>query len=306
MRHVLLLFVDGLGLGANDPASNPVVAAHTPFLDALLGRKMAGIDSRVERDGVILAPTDATLGVDGLPQSATGQTALLTGINAPQVLGRHITAYPTATLREILTEHNIFRKVRDLGGEAALANAYTPEYFSAVEEGRLRNGAITFSAMAAGVRLRTLDDLRAGQAVFHDLTNARPRAWGHDVPAIGPGDAGRNLARIAGQPHLTVFEFFLSDLVAHGRVPQEPVVIVEMLDGFLRGVVEAADLKQLLIIMTSDHGNLEDGEVTTHTRNPVPTILIGSGRHAVADRIHALTDITPAIVSWLAEELSRG
>lgn len=304
-RQVLLLFVDGLGLGPQDPVTNPLAAARTPSLDALLGRRLAGITERVEHNGALLIPTDATLGVAGLPQSATGQTALLTGVNASQLVGRHVTAYPTAQLRAVLTERNLFAQVKAIGGKVALANAYTDEYFKAVEEGRLRHAAITFSALAAGVPLRRLEDLRAGRAVFHDLTNARVRSWGHDVPAITPRQAGNNLAGIASEYHLTVFEFFLTDLAAHGRVPQRPVHVIEMLDGMVAGVVERTDLNRMLVALVSDHGNIEDSR-TTHTRNPVPTLLIGSGRHEVGEDIRSITDIVPALVDWLARGLGHG
>jgi len=271
----------------------------------LLGRRLAGITDRVEYNDVLLIPTDATLGMTGLPQSATGQTALLTGVNASQLVGRHVTAYPTAQLRTVLTERNLFAQVKAIGGKVTLANAYTDEYFKAVEERRLRHAAITFSALAAGVPLRRVEDLRAGQAVFHDLTNARVRSWGHDVPLITPHQAGNNLAGIASEYHLTVFEFFLTDLAAHGRVPQPPVHVIEMLDGVVAGVVERADLARMLVALVSDHGNIEDSR-TTHTRNPVPTLLIGSGRHEVGERIRSITDIAPALVDWLAGGLRRG
>ncbi len=305
-RQVLLLFVDGLGLGRDDPAVNPLAAARTPCLDALLGRRLAGISERLEHNGALLIPTDATLGVNGLPQSATGQTALLTGINAPQLIGRHVTAYPTKELREVLTAHNIFSKVKSLGGAVTLANAFSDEYFARVGEGKLRHAAITFSALAAGVPLRNLEDLRRGQAVFHDLTNARPRSWGHDVPEITPHQAGKNLAGIAAAHHLTIFEFFLTDLSAHGRITLPPAAVIEMLDGLLAGVVETADLTHMLVIMASDHGNIEDGEVDTHTRNPVPTLLIGSGRNEIGAHIASIVDITPALVGWLAGDLPSG
>src|SRR2546426_10187463 len=94
-RQALLLFVDGLGLGAEDATFNPVAAAHTPCLDALRGRKRAGLTARYEHNGALVVPTDATLGVSGLPQSATGQTALLTGLSPPQLPGRPITPFPT-------------------------------------------------------------------------------------------------------------------------------------------------------------------------------------------------------------------
>ncbi len=306
MRQALLLFIDGVGLGEEDAAINPVVAARTPFLDGLLGRKLVASGTRIESDGAMLIPTDATLGVDGLPQSATGQTALLTGLNAAQVAGRHVTAYPTKALQELLLGHNLFRQVCNLGGTVALANAYTQEYFAAVEAGRLRHGAITFSALAAGVPLRGLDDLRADRAVFHDLTNARLRTWGYDVPVSTPEHAGGILARIARDHHLTVFEFFLTDLVAHGRVPLEPVAVVEMLDALIRAVTAGLDLDQVLVIVTSDHGNLEDRRAATHTRNPVPTLLLGRGRDTVGAHIRSLLDIAPAIVSWVGGGARNG
>lgn len=299
MRRALIFFVDGLGLGPNDPEVNPVVAARTPCLDGLLGSKMTVTDAVIRNNGALLVPTDATLGVDGLPQSATGQTALLTGVNAPKIIGRHVTAYPTTALKEMLKDQNIFRQVMERGGSVALANAYTSEYFAAVEAGRLRHGAVTFSAISAGVRLRNPKDLREGRAVFHDLTNARPREWGHDVPEIFPEQAGRNLAGITLEHQLTVFEFFLSDLAAHGRVQLDPVTVVEMVDQCLSGVIDAGKWDEMLMVFVSDHGNLEDGRRDGHTRNPVPTLLVGDGREEVARRISAITDVTPALVDWL-------
>ncbi len=306
MRRVLLLFVDGLGLGEDDPAINPIVAARTPYLDALLGGKLIATSGRIESERALVVPTDATLAMAGLPQSATGQTTLLTGLNAAQTEGRHITAYPTKALKEMLGKHNLFQRVKELGGSVALVNAYTPEYSAAVDAGRLRHAAITFSALAAGVPLRGLDEVQAGRAVFHDLTNGRLRAWGYDVPVHTPFEAGGILARVAMEHHLTVFEFFLTDLAAHGRVPIEPAAVVEMLDELLGGVVEAADLEHLLVVMTSDHGNLEDRRATSHTRNPVPTVLIGQGRQAVGAQIRSLEDVAPAIISWVRGEPPDG
>lgn len=303
MRRVLLLFVDGVGIGDNDPAVNPLVAAATPTLDALLGRKLAGFDAPFRHDGALAVPVDATLGVLGLPQSATGQTALLTGINAAEVEGRHVTAYPTKALRAVLTDHNLFTQVLSAGGTVALANTYTPHYFDAVTSRRLRHAAITFSALAAGVYLRGIDDLVAGRSIFHDLTNHRLRAWGYDVPERTPQESGRVLGGLSQGYQFTLFEFFLTDLAAHHRVPLPPAEVMAMLDGLIGGVLETATLDDTLILMVSDHGNLEDVRAQAHTRNPVPAVLIGAGREEVGRRIRTLTDVAPAIVDWLSDGL---
>ena len=90
-----------------------------------------------------------------------------------------------------------------------------------------------------------------------------------------------------------MFEFFLTDLAAHGRVSVGAAQVVEMLDALLGGVLETADLRALLVLLVSDHGNLEDGRQTTHTRNPVPALLIGHGREVVGEGLRAITDVTP-------------
>jgi len=296
---VLMLFLDGVGLGDPDAAHNPWVAGRTPTLRRLLGQPLAG-HHRVEYDGALLIPTDATLGVAGLPQSATGQTALLTGRNAPAIVGRHVTAYPTADLRALLAADSLFARLGRAGRATALANAYSAEYHEAVAARRLRHGAITTAAQSAGVRLRTVEDLRRGEAVFHDLTNARLRGWGYDVPLVTPEQAGGNLARLAAQHDFTLFEFFLTDLSAHQRIPIEAVTIVEMVDALLDGVTAHLP-EQVTLLVTSDHGNTEDDRSRGHTRNPVPTLVTGPGRADFAG-VATLTDVAPAVLRTLSVE----
>lgn len=291
---LLVLFLDGVGLGANDPTTNPFARVPTPTLRHLLGGPLV-LQGSLERGDVLLLPADATLGVPGLPQSATGQTALLTGTNAPALEGRHVTAYPTAPLRALLASHSLFTRLSGSGARVALANAYSPEYFTAVAARRLKVAAVTFAAQAAGVRLRTVDDLRVGQAVFHDLTNGRLRQWGYDLAEVTPRESGRRLATIAGGTDLTFFEFFLTDLAAHGRIPLAPDSVVAMVDDLIGGVIESRDAT-LTVLITSDHGNIEDSRTRLHTTNPVPTLVIGPARQAFQG-VRAITDIAPAILS---------
>jgi 2,3-bisphosphoglycerate-independent phosphoglycerate mutase len=295
--RLLFIFVDGVGLGDADPAVNPLARAATPVLRALLDGPLARPAPR-RTDSAVLVPLDACLGVPGLPQSATGQTALLTGQNAPAHIGRHLTAYPTPSLAALLDTHGLFGALRRRGLSVALANAFTPAYFAAVAARRLRHGAVTLHAMQAGVRLRTVDDLAAGRAVYQDLTNARAREFCADVPIVTPEAAGRALAAISAEHRFTMFEFFQSDLAGHGRLP-DAVEVVERLDQFLGGALAHVDLAETLFLLTSDHGNLEDARTTAHTTNPVPALLAGVDRDAVAARLHAITDVAPACLAFL-------
>jgi len=302
--RILFIFVDGLGLGDDDPAVNPVVRASAPVLRGLAGGPLAGAAPR-RTASAVLVPLDACLGVPGLPQSATGQTALLTGQNAAAQIGRHLTAYPTPSLAALLESHGIMGALRRRGVSVALANAYTPAYFEAVTARRLRYGAITLHALQAGVRLRTVDDLAAGRAVYQDLTNARAQDLGAAVPVITPEEAGRNLAGIARAHVFTIFEFFQTDFAGHGRI-DGTVEIIERLDRFVGAAVAHVDLDTTLVVLTSDHGNIEDERTRGHTTNPVPALLVGAGRDAVAGRLHVITDLAPACLALLAGDAGSG
>jgi 2,3-bisphosphoglycerate-independent phosphoglycerate mutase len=299
--RILMVFVDGVGLGDPDPATNPLVRAQTPTLRRLLRGPLAG-RTAIRSAEAVLVPLDTRLGVPGLPQSATGQVAILTGANAPRLAGRHVTAYPTAPLRALLEEQGLFTRLKRRGIDAALANAYAPEYFTAITQRRLRHAAITLQALQAGVRLRDVEDVRAGRAVHHDLTNARLREWGHPVPLIEPEAAGRILAGLARAQAFTLFEFFQTDLAGHGRV-DDRVGVVERFDRFLGAALDATDRDDTLVLMTSDHGNLEDERTDGHTLNPVPALLVGVGREQMADRLRDLTDVAPACLDLLGHEV---
>ncbi len=303
---VLMIFFDGWGLGANDPAINPFLTVPMPTLRALVDGVMPTItqpyvagNSHLHATRATLIPTDATLGIPGLPQSATGQTTIFTGVNAARAIGEHLGPYPNAALRKLLAQGNLYQQLAALGRSAAFANAYPPIFFERLARNSARRSASSYAAFAAGVRYRDIDDLRAGRAVSAFVTNELWRARGADVPAITPFVAGQNLARLAREHDFTLFEYFLTDAAGHRGDPQFTASVLQEVDELLGGVLETIDLAASLVITTSDHGNVEDLSAKGHTLNPVPTILIGKGREGMAPRIHSLEDLTPAIVDYL-------
>lgn len=282
-HRVLLVFVDGVGL-APAAASNPLATVPTPALDDLLGgsltaERLGANAEPLRRDGLLLAPLDARLGVDGLPQSATGQTALFTGVNAAAELGHHVTAFPGPRLRAILQEHSLLKRAVDRGLAATFANPFTRSYFERVERQRHRgHSATTWAALAAGLELRGPDDLAAGRAVAWDVVRDRFRSALADdegpVPAVTAERAGRDLAGLAGEHHVTLYETFLTDLAGHGRFGITAEEAIRRVDGLLAGVL-AARPPEVTVLLTSDHGNVEAGEHTRHTLNPVPLLAVG-------------------------------
>lgn len=302
MTHVVILFLDGVGLGAEDPQVNPLVAAGLPVLEGLVGRgALVAGSGPIETPAAVMVPTDASLGVPGRPQSATGQTALLTGRNAPQLVGGHYGPRPTAALRQMLEGDTLFSLALAAGNPVAFANAYPAGYFAAIERGKRLHGAIPHAVQAAGIRLRTADDLAEGRALSVDLTNA---AWRNglgypDMPERTPAEAGTVMARLAMGHFLAFFDHWATDMVGHQGDLVAAVRILEEFDAFLGGLLAGVDLNRTLVLITSDHGNIEDLSQRGHTGNRVPTILIGANRHLVAEQVSDLTHITPAVLRVL-------
>jgi 2,3-bisphosphoglycerate-independent phosphoglycerate mutase len=288
---VLLFFIDGLGIGTRGP--------HNP-LDNLEGSAPLAVFQNEPPEsflGGIVVPTDPCLGVAGRPQSASGQTTILTGVNAPAQLGYHKQGFPNQALLEIINAHSIFRQLREAGvSPVTFANAYTSRFF--VERPRWVS-ATTAAVEAAGLNFRTVDDLRAGSAVFMDFTNRILIERGENVAPRTEEEAATVLARIVGENRFTLYEYFITDKIGHAQDMAMARTFLASLARFLRELLARLDLERTTVILTSDHGNIEDLTSRNHTLHLVPTIIWGAQRERIAARIQTLADITPAIVRHL-------
>jgi 2,3-bisphosphoglycerate-independent phosphoglycerate mutase len=289
--RVLLFFIDGLGIGTR--------GSHNP-LDGLTDAAPLAVfqneTPQVPFAGIVV-PTDACLGIDGRPQSASGQTTILTGVNAPQLIGAHKQGFPNPPLLAIIREHSIFLQLKNKGIESiTFANTYTGKFF----ERRPRwISATTAAVEAAGLRFNVVEDLRAGRAVYHDFTNAMLNERGETADLRSPEEAGRVLSDIASSHRFTLYEYFITDKIGHAQDHAEARRVLPMLAEFIRTLLANLDLKNTTVILTSDHGNIEDLSARNHTLNPVPTIVWGRNQEMIASRISSLVDITPAIVGAL-------
>jgi 2,3-bisphosphoglycerate-independent phosphoglycerate mutase len=306
VRRVIFLFLDGVGLGANDPASNPLVAGEFPTLKMLLdGAPLVGESGRLSTPYAELVPTDAHMGIAGRPQSATGQAAILTGINAPQRLGEHYGPRPDDRVRQVIDEGNLFRRVREAGKSFFFCNAYPHGYFAAVRRGKRLLSAVPYAATSAGQPLLNADDLQTGRAIAADFTNQGWRdVLGYEnAPVLTPEEGGALVWELA-QPHdFLFFEHWYSDELGHRQDLDGAVANFSVFDGFLGGLLAAADMEETLVIVASDHGNVEDCSHGKHTENPALTLLLGGQRQAAAERINALTDFAPVVLDYLAGTL---
>jgi hypothetical protein len=300
MSKLLFIFFDGIGLGGH-ASSNPFSAAPMQAIQRITGADFVSADARLENK-IVFKGIDASMGVKGIPQSATGQTALLTGINAAQELGYHLAAYPDATLKEMLFQHNILKRAREKGFHATFANAYDMEaYNRLIADGKIYHSATTLSVLGAKMPFRTLEDLREGRAVYWDVTNRFLRSDRDvQIDIVEPEDAGRRLTGLLDENELVLFECFLPDILGHRRDFDKAMECVSMMDRFVGASLSSLGSDATLIV-TSDHGNMEDMSTGGHTLNAVP--LLAYGKDALRfSQAQSITDIAPIIMSVVEEK----
>lgn len=292
----ILIFLDGLGLGTagpHNPLSNPVAMPHWQSLCSQ--PLLAG--AQVQRPHMLLKPIDATLGVPGLPQSATGQTTIYTGHNAAKFRGKHQTGFANGSLRQLIEPYGLFKQVLTRGGTPTLANLYSPAYFEAIAQRRWRYSVCTLLNMTAGLPFRMQYEYERGEAIFWDITGEIASSRGIASAAITPELAGRYLANLGNHHSVTLFECYLSDYAGHARNYNRAIAVLQRIDRFLAAVTASLS-PSTTVIMVSDHGNIEDLSTKCHTLNAVPLWVVGPAASKFSD-IQDLTGITPAILTNL-------
>jgi len=306
-----MLFLDGVGIGRSDPDVNPLFSATLPGIRSLFDGEVPSLRNRhLSSRSATLIPLDATLGVEGLPQSGTGQTALFTGVNGPKIVGKHFGPHPYSTLKPIIEGKNIFKRLLDAGKRPYFANAFPQRFFDYANLRRSRLTVTTLSCMMSGMPLLRAENLVRGEGISADITNTGWPALGYpEMRPIEPREAGRRLARLSARYDFVLFEYWQTDHAGHSQNMKEAIEVLEKLDAMLLGILETLDTTDTLLLMTSDHGNIEDLSTKTHTRNPVPTILYGRSHRQIARRLQGtsslggnLTHVTPALMEYLTDK----
>ena len=300
----IFVFIDGVGVGQKDPSMNPLARLPT-FLSVFNDGSVTKPDARV-----FVGTADATLGVSGRPQSATGQASIFTGDNASAFLGRHLLGFPNAALRSFIQERSIFRRLKAAGARVTFANAFPesilrllnlPHRASGRVEPELppaarhaKPSASTCAIAAADVPLRTLDDAWNGEAVTHDFTGASGRRRGFDLPQRTPEEAAGIISALARSHEMVLVEHFLLDKAGHAQDMETALAVLSDLDRFLGKMIEILRPGETLLV-SSDHGNVEDLATHSHTINRVPVIAAGGSAAELVAQVKDVSDLARAI-----------
>ena len=297
MNPVILLFIDGVGIGNKDLEFNPFFKYKFKTFTEFFGEVPSLDNPIIKGKNGFIFPLDARMGVEGFPQSGTGQTSIFCGINAPQFVGKHFGPYPYSTLIPIIKKQNIFIDFIRRNKKVFFMNAYPKIFFDYLDSGKSRLSVTTLSSSSSGLRFNSVLDVEKGRALTAEITNER---WnvklGYNLPVLKPSMAAISLLNSASVNDLIVYEYFLTDHLGHGRYEGNTEKTLGILDEFLFTIFTETDPEKYTILLCSDHGNLEDLSVKTHTLNPSLTISYGKHASFLYQKLKNLSDIKNSLL----------
>jgi hypothetical protein len=307
MAKLIFLFLDGVGIGKAGP-TNPFFAAQAAFLPFYEG-------GCTLPDQTPVKPIDAQLGVAGMPMSATGQTSLFTGTNLPALLGEHRESYPDRAMREVIKEKNLFsllrkhhKKPRFLNVFPGSHSIFTPEHIYIRSSGEFYQSPTFLAYYKRPLSVTTCmmianhmspfgkEDIKRERALYHDFSNLSLKDADPDLPCFEPEQAAEIIYRTSRDYDLLLYEYFQTDLFGHGFGSDDCLELVAELDRLVGRLISLLDGERDTLLLTSDHGNLEDLDTPMHTGNPVPLLAWGHGAESLRRRIDSLADVNAGVL----------
>ncbi len=288
--HIIFIFIDGVGMGENQPAFNPMALSKT-------GLFMPDGKTELPFGGIKLG-LDPLLGIPGLPQSATGQTSIYTGFNAPEVIGHHLFGFPNQQLRELLKKQSLFVRLKSFGRNCRFLNGFRPVFFTTPEIFiKMRMSATTEMNRAAELPFTSLADIKRGEGLYHEYSNRILRRLGFRVPLFSAEDAAAVIINESRKYDLLLYEYFMTDNAGHSRNLQSGRKEVEKIERLVHNVAEKMDRENTILIVASDHGNLEDLRTKSHTYNK--SFFALWAKSADVSNLKRITDIAPLVLKLL-------
>jgi 2,3-bisphosphoglycerate-independent phosphoglycerate mutase len=110
------------------------------------------------------------------------------------------------------------------------------------------------------------------------------------------GEAADVLGRLVDEHDFVLYEYFLTDLVAHRGDSSAKLEQARRAEALVDAALARIDRGRHDVIVTSDHGNLEESHHGRHTTNPVPFLVWGPRAARLAGTVREMTDVTPALV----------
>ena len=256
---VIVIFVDGVGIGQQDVSYNPCLHSNYQIFSPTINLPFNGIQFSL----------DACLGVNGLPQSATGQSSIYTGKNAAKLIGKHLFGFPNQKLKELLIKQSVFEKLNSLSYRCKFINAFRPVFFTSPEIfNNVRLSITSEMNRAARLPFCSIKDIKNKNALYHDFTNKELIEKGFQLPIFDSKTASKVLIDQSKKYDLILYEYFLTDKAGHSKNMKYAISEINKIESLIYMVIEKSEGTNTSIIVCSDHGNIEDLRSRSHTYNP--------------------------------------
>ncbi len=280
-KHIIMLFIDGVGIGEDNPEFNPCTNSDKGIFN-----------SAPAPFGGFKFGLDANLDTAGLPQSATGQTAIYTGVNTADLLGRHLFGFPNKPLRDLLASQSLFVSLTQQGRSCNFLNAFRPVFFTAPQIfENMRMSATTEMNRAAGLPFHTLHDIKNKTALYHDYSNRVLKNLFFDIPEFDENDAAKIILKSSKKYDLVLYEYFETDMAGHGKNLDQAVKQIKKLEDLIMALLRRISMDDTILIIISDHGNIEDLRTKSHTNNPAYCAIWNDGDEQSIAALKSITDM---------------
>jgi hypothetical protein len=156
----------------------------------------------------------------------------------------------------------------------------------------INQNIFVYAARESGLPLLSWDDVRRKQALTGTMTHELEarfnwEALGQEPLAVqNPQDAAASLVGLARQHDFTFYKYQLPDLVSHTGKVELARGVFAVIETFIEAVLRAIDTTETVVIVTSDHGHLEQVAFSRgHPKSRVPTWYFGPDAEVHAGRM---------------------
>jgi hypothetical protein len=308
-KNLIFIFLDGVGVGSGD----------APFLSCkpmYFPQDLSLHQIVPVQNGGLCKAVDANLNLEGIPQSATGQSSLFTGVNTAKLLGHHLFAFPNKKLRSLLMEQNLLKNFVDSGRKAVFFNAYpigskalnngdvsvSPDgaINAVIKDPKLKRISVTTTmTFSIAQTFFSIHDLKNETCLYQDFTNKQlnenEKYSSYKVPDFSPLKAGRILGLESKKYDMLLYEYFITDRIGHKMDMERSIHIINVIQDFIHSILSTINLNETTLVITSDHGNIEVINKRAHTTNPVPLLVWGKDKEKITHKCNSIVDVTPTL-----------
>jgi bisphosphoglycerate-independent phosphoglycerate mutase (AlkP superfamily) len=159
--------------------------------------------------------------------------------------------------------------------------------------------ATTEMNRAAGLSFNSIHDIRQGRALYNDYSNGVLKDLFFDIPELTGADSAEIILNVSKDFDLVLYEYFETDRVGHDKNLKKAIAEIQKLEALILGIIERIVINDTILVVVSDHGNIEDLRTKSHTRNPAFCAIWNNGDAHSLSSLKSITDVFGYIMQSL-------